>query len=65
LGQAPGREGRLKAGKTAADARQESAFCAAPLSRVEISVCPGSGNPYKRPDFPPIPIIYGPFSLAG
>src|SRR5436190_8117139 len=33
------------------------------LSRVEISVCPGSGNPYKRPDFPPIPIISGMFSL--
>src|SRR5207247_4409556 len=31
------------------------------LSRGEISVCPGSGNPYKRPDFPPIPIIYGLF----
>ena len=35
------------------------------LSRVEISVCPGSGNPYKRPDFPPIPIISGLFSPAG
>src|SRR5260221_2309706 len=32
------------------------------LSRVEISVCPRSGNPYKRPDFPPIPIISGLFS---
>jgi 3-deoxy-manno-octulosonate cytidylyltransferase (CMP-KDO synthetase) len=29
--------------------------------QVEISVCPGSGNPYKRPDFPPIPIISGLF----
>src|SRR5258705_9285140 len=30
------------------------------LSRVEISVCPGSGNPYKRPDFPPIPHYFRP-----
>src|SRR5882724_13505872 len=34
------------------------------LSTVEISVCPGSGNPYKRPDFPPIPIISGLFFKA-
>src|SRR6185312_4870921 len=53
-------EGRL----TAADAHQESAFRAAPLSRVEISVCPGSGNPYKRPDFPPVPHYFRPV-LAG
>src|SRR4051794_41393623 len=30
------------------------------LSRVEISVCPGSGNPYKRPDFPPVPHYFRP-----
>src|SRR4051812_19171388 len=34
------------------------------LSRVEISVCPGSGNPYKRPDFPPVPCYFRPV-LAG
>src|SRR5438445_11660503 len=30
------------------------------LSTVEISVCPGSGNPYKRPDFPPVPHYFRP-----
>jgi hypothetical protein len=35
-------------------------FRAAPLSRAEISVCPGSGNPYKRANFPPIPHYFRP-----
>src|SRR4029453_9271089 len=30
------------------------------LSRVQISVCPASGNPVKRADFRPFPTISGP-----
>ena len=38
---------------------QESGFRTAPPSHDEISVCPCSGNPYKRKGFRPVPIISG------
>jgi hypothetical protein len=53
--QAPGRKVDLKAGETARMSIRNRLSHRTP-SDDEISVCPGSGNPYKRPDFPPIPI---------
>ena len=47
-------EGRRKAGRTARMSIRNQAFAPHP-SDDEISVCPRSGNPYKRPNFPPIP----------
>src|SRR4051812_43311479 len=54
-------EGRRKAGKRPRIA-SGIRLSRCTLSRVEISVCPASGNPYKRPDFPPIPTISRLFS---
>src|SRR6185312_13273594 len=46
--------------ETAAIDAKESGFCAAPQARDEISVCPCSGNPYKRFGFRPIPHYFRP-----
>ena len=62
MDQAPGRKVDLRPAKTAADDASGIRLSRRTLSRVEISVCPRSGNPYKRADFPPIPIISGLFS---
>src|SRR5437016_5930011 len=60
LAQAPAREVDVRPERRPRIKPQESGFRAAPSATVEISVCPRSGNPYKRPNFPPIPHYFRP-----
>jgi hypothetical protein len=59
LDQAPGREGRLKAGKTATDAHQESAFRAAPSAGLRYRFARALATRINAPTFRRSPIISG------
>src|SRR5699024_10132155 len=59
--QAPGRKGRLKAGKTAADAHQESAFGAAPSAGLRYRFARALATRINAATFHRSPIISGPF----
>jgi hypothetical protein len=60
--QAPGRKRSMWPEETAAERAPEIGLLRRTPSHVEISVCPCSGNPYKRANFHPIPMISGPLS---
>ena len=47
----------LRPAKRPRDSLRNQAFTLHPRAGVEISVCPRSGNPYKRADFRPIPTL--------
>ena len=65
MDQAPGRKVDCKAGKTAADARQESGFRAAPSAGLRYRFARALATRINAPTFRQSPIISGLFSLAG
>src|SRR3954451_7123967 len=57
-GQAPHRKKEQRPSGRQDEPRENQTFLiVSPSFAIEISVCPGSGNPYKRPGFEPVPPI--------